>query len=186
MTADDVAQVSETLGREDELLVRLFDKVETRQHALTYLRGLTSRIERKSTEPIARALGDGRVSALQKFINTATWRAEDVFREVQGRFAAWAAEPLTAVIVEHGFPKKGRASIGVDRQWNPTTARHENCQIGAFLVGCSGGVRTLLASSLHIPESWWGESEPDRRRRERVRVPAGSRSRTRPGRVQPA
>ena len=42
--------------------------------------------ERKSIEPIALLVGNGQVSAMQKFINVVPWDYEDVQAEIQSVF----------------------------------------------------------------------------------------------------
>ncbi|MBV8610565.1 MAG: transposase [Singulisphaera sp.] len=53
--------------------------------------------ERKSVEPIALNVGDGQVSAMQKFVTIAPWDHEDVQAEVHAVFAedlVWSEEEL--------------------------------------------------------------------------------------------
>src|ERR1700733_8372683 len=70
--------------------------------------------ERKSIESIALNVGDGQVSALQKFVNIAPWDRGDVQVEVQSVFAdelvpsaAGSPTGVVGVIDESGFAKKG-------------------------------------------------------------------------------
>lgn len=184
MREDDVQAAA---GRIEELIppfARVFGKEEARQHARTYLKGLMSRLARKSIEPIAKAMGGGQISALQKFINTAPWHAATLHREVQREFGDWLRRrpsgPVVLGVREHGFAKKGRESVGVARQWNAASGRVENCQSGIFLVAAAGGVSCLLDGRLYLPPSWCDGSEDVRRRRVRTRVPAGTHLRTGP------
>jgi hypothetical protein len=178
MSDEDVRAAAERL---EELILpfeRVFGKEEARQHARTYLRGLMSGLSRKSIEPIAKAMGGGRMSALQKFVNAAPWRAASLLKEVQRAFGEWLKDresgPVVLTIHEHGFAKKGRESVGVARQWNATTRRNENSQVGIYLVATAGEVSCLLDSRLYLPATWCDGSEIVRRRRLRTHVPAGS------------
>src|SRR5436190_2102189 len=58
--------------------------------------------ERKSVEPIALLVGDGRVSALQKFLNSAPWDHDAVQLEIQAVFAdelaPTAQDPAVGVV----------------------------------------------------------------------------------------
>ena len=58
-----------------------------------------------------------------------------------------------------GFPKKGRKSAGVQRQYSGTLGRVDNCQIGTFLAYVNtAGERVLIDRELYIPEeSWFGD-----------------------------
>ena len=98
--------------------------------------------ERKSVEPIALRVGDGRVSALQKFLNNAPWdhdavpiEVQEVFAEELAPSAAASTVGVVGVVDESGFSQKGDHSAGVDRQYNGRLGKEDNCQVGVFLVG---------------------------------------------------
>jgi hypothetical protein len=182
MSEDDIRAAAERLDESIQPFSRLFGKEGARRHARTYLKGLMSPLGRKSIEPIAQAVGGGRASALQKFINVAPWRAGAVQKEVQRAFGVWLRDhprcPVVHSVREYGFAKKGRESVGVARQWNAATGRKENCQVGVFLVGTAAGASCLLDGRLYLPASWFDGSEVVRRRRERTHVPIGTHYRT--------
>ena len=69
MTEDEVRAAAERLVQFHERFAPLFGKEQAQDHAYTYVKGLMVCPERKSIEPIALNVGDGQVSALQKFIN---------------------------------------------------------------------------------------------------------------------
>jgi hypothetical protein len=75
---------------------------------------------RKSVEPIANHVGGGRVSALQKLLNAAPWRASTVHKQVQSEFGLWARARVPGLVVislhDYSFPKKGGESVGVARR----------------------------------------------------------------------
>lgn len=58
------------------------------------------------------------------------------------------------VIDETGFLKKGKKSVGVQRQYSGTAGRIENCQIGVFLTYTLQGDHTLVDRELYLPKSW--------------------------------
>ena len=122
--------------------------------------------ERKSIEPIALLVGDGQVSALQKFINVAPWDHDDVQAEIQERLRRGIgphrrqpSRGLVGVVDESGFAKKGDHSAGVDRQYNGRLGKEDNCQVGVFLVGVTPGGAALLDHQLYLPESWCEDNE---------------------------
>ncbi|MGI0128756.1 MAG: IS701 family transposase, partial [Thermoplasmata archaeon] len=147
----------------------------TRQNARTYLLGLLLPGERKSMEPMAERLPQTTVDRIQNFLTDSPWEADLVqtrLLEVMGhRFAA----PSGCLSIDDtSFPKQGRASVGVGRQWCGALGKNTNCQVGvslyyvrpetrrhADLIGFSGGIR------LYLPQSW-ADSLP---RREKARVP---------------
>lgn len=182
MSDDDVSVAAERL---EELILpfeRVFGKDEARQHSRTYLKGLMSGLSRKSIEPIARAMGGGRMSALQKFVNAAPWRAASLLKEVHRAYGEWLEErrpgPVILTVHEHGFAKKGRESVGVARQWNATTRRNENSQVGIYLIATTREVSCLLDCRLYLPATWCDGSDIVRRRRLRTHVPAGTHHQT--------
>src|SRR2546423_9360019 len=91
MTEDDVRAAAGRLVEFHDRFAPLFGKEQAQDHAYTDVKGLMVCPERKSIEPIALNVGDGQVSALQKFINSAPWDHDDVQAEVQ---AVVADEPV--------------------------------------------------------------------------------------------
>ena len=87
MTKDEVRAAAERLVEFHERFAPLFGKEQAQDHAYTYVKGLMVCPERKSIEPIALNVGNGKVSALQKFVNIAPWDHDDVQAEVQAVFA---------------------------------------------------------------------------------------------------
>ena len=125
------------------------------------VKGLIVCPERKSIEPIALNVGDGQVSALQKFINSAPWDHDDVQAELQAAFddelassAADTAVGTVGVIDESAFAKKGTHSAGVARQHNGRLGKEDNCQVGVFLIGVTPAGAALLDHRLYLPAAW--------------------------------
>src|SRR5450631_1442179 len=178
MTEDEVRAAAERLVQFHERFAPLFGKEQAQDHAYTYVKGLMVCPERKSIEPIALNVGDGQVSALQKFINNAPWDHGDVQAEVQSVFAdelvptaVGSAVGVVGVIDESGFAKKGDHSAGVGRQHNGRLGKEDNCQVGVFLVGVTPGGSALLDHQLYLPESWCEETTACEDRREKVHIP---------------
>src|SRR4051794_39007680 len=187
MTEDEVRAAAERLVRFHERFAPLFGKEQAQDHAYIYVKGLMVCPERKSIEPIALNVGDGQVSALQKFINIAPWDHGDVQAEVQSVFAdelvpTTAGSPIGGVggIDESGFAKKGDHSAGVGRQHNGRLGKEDNCQVGVFLVGVTPGGSALLDHQLYLPESWCEATKACRDRREKVHIPETATFRTKP------
>ena len=53
-----------------------------------------------------------------------------------------------------GFPKSGRESVGVARQWCGRLGTVENCQVALSLGSMSRKGHTLVASRLYLPKEW--------------------------------
>src|SRR3954454_5510848 len=120
MTEDEVRAAADRLVQFHDRFAPLFGKEQAQDHAYTYVKGLMICPERKSIEPIALLVGQGQVSALQKFINIAPWDQGDIQAEVQAVFAeelvpTAAASPVgvVGIVDESGYTKKGDQSVGV-------------------------------------------------------------------------
>ena len=59
-----------------------FHRSESREHFFNYMAGQFSELERKSIEPIALALKDGNVRALQRFVSIAQWDDETNYIQI--------------------------------------------------------------------------------------------------------
>ncbi len=70
------------------------------------------------------------------------------------------------VLDDTGFPKDGKHSPGVKRQYSGTLGKIGNCQIGVSVhaVGANGTVP--LGWALYLPEEWC--EDPERRRRAKI------------------
>jgi len=187
MTQDEVRAAAQRLVQFHERFATLFGKEQAQDHAYIYVKGLMICPERKSIEPIALNVGNGQVSALQKFINNAPWGHDDVQAEVQSVFADELV-PTTVdssigtvgVIDESGFAKKGNHSAAVARQHNGRLGKEDNCQVGVFFVGVTPEGSAMLDHQLYLPESWCEDTEECRRRREKVQIPERVAFQTKP------
>ncbi len=84
----DVAALADELTAYHALFAPLFARTEQRRGALCYLQGPLLDRERKTIEPLALALPDGDVQALQQFISQSPWDAEAVLLRHQEIVAA--------------------------------------------------------------------------------------------------
>jgi SRSO17 transposase len=187
MTEDEVRAAAERLVQFHERFASLFGKEQAQDHAYTYVKGLMVCPERKSIEPIALNVGDGQVSALQKFINIAPWDHGDVQTEVQAVFVdelvpttVGCSIGVVGVIDESGFAKKGDHSAGVARQHNGRLGKEDNGQVGVFLVGVTPGGSALWDHQLYLPASWCEATKACRDRRAKVHIPETVAFQTKP------
>lgn len=70
---------------------------------------------------------------------------------------------------ESGFPKKGKDSVGVARQYWGPLGKVENCQVGVFAAYASCQGYALLDKRLFLPEG--GLPTPMQRNAPNVRSP---------------
>ena len=133
--------------------------------AKKYLAGLLSSAERKNILGLGQEEhGSAGYQTLQHFITHATWKAEDVWGRLR-RMNAGNSGVL--VIDDTEFPKKGRCSPGVDRQYSGTLGEVGNCQVAVSSVLCVGSLTLPMAMELYVPEEWIQDEE----RRTKARVP---------------
>ena len=124
-----------------------------------YCTGLLLPGERKSVEPLAAVTAPGRVAAqhqsLLHFVGEGRWSDEGVLSKVRemvlpvmqqrGAIEAW-------IVDDTSFPKKGRHSVGVARQYCGQLGKQDNCQVAVSLslanadASLPGGVSLVPAA----------------------------------------
>jgi SRSO17 transposase len=155
----------------------LFGRTEAQGHARRFVQGLLLGGERRSVENIAEAIDGCVVRSLQTFIANAPWDANAVLAELRRQVAdEWGAPDAVLTVDETGFPKKGKLSVGVKKQYSGTLGRTDNCQVGVFLGYYAAGGHALIDRRLFLPEEW----ADDGPRRKKAGVPEGVIFRTKP------
>jgi SRSO17 transposase len=142
----------------------------------TYLRGLIEQGARKSLEPMVERLGgDADYQSLQQFLADSPWDPAVVVRAVAERVVP-GIDVEAWVLDDTGFPKDGKNSPGVKRQYSGSLGKIGNCQIGVSVhaVGSKGTVP--LGWALYLPEDWC--DDPERRRK--AKIPDGVEFKTKP------
>jgi SRSO17 transposase len=130
--------------------------------------------ERKSVEPMAAVTAPARTSAqhqsLLHFVGEGGWSDERVLTKVRemvlpeierhGPIEAW-------IIDDTGFPKQGRHSVGVARQYCGQLGKQDNCQVAVSLSIANCHTSLPVAYRLYLPQMW----AADRERRRKAGVP---------------
>ena len=63
--------------------------------------------------------------------------------------------PIEAWIIDDtGFPKKGRHSVGVARQYCGQLGKQENCQVAVSLSLANAHASLPVAYRLYLPQDW--------------------------------
>jgi SRSO17 transposase len=139
-----------------------------------YCTGLILPGERKSIEPIAARVEPGRVQAahqsLHHFVAQADWSDETLLAVVRAEVLPEVERhgPIRAWIVDDtSFPKKGRHSVGVARQYCGQRGKQDNCQVAVTLSVAHAQASLPVACRLYLPEIW----AEDRERRAKAGVP---------------
>jgi SRSO17 transposase len=139
-----------------------------------YCVGLMMPCDRKSVEPIAAVTAPDRTAAqhqsLLHFVGEGRWSDERVLTKVRemvlprmqlhGPIEAW-------IIDDTGFPKQGRHSVGVARQYCGQLGKEDNCQVAVSLSLANSQASLPVAYRLYLPQEW----AQDRERRRKTGVP---------------
>jgi len=136
-----------------------FTRRPQRAAASHYLTGLFNDSERKSMQAMHGRLSDpGSYQALQHFITDSPWDASRVWARVR------ALVPVRSGVLavdDTGFPKQGRYSVGVKRQYCGALGKIGNCQVAVSTVLLAAGLTWPLSFELYLPREW--VEEPQRR-----------------------
>ena len=135
-----------------------------------YCTGLLMPAERKSVEPMAAMTAPARVAAQHQsrlhFVGQAPWSDAAVLTKVRDLVlpAIERAGPIEAWILDDtGFPKKGRHSVGVARQYCGQLGKQDNCQVAVTLSLANCTASLPVAYRLYLPREW--ADDPARRRK---------------------
>ncbi len=145
------------------------------QHAETFVQGLLSDVEHKNTESIAYRFGQERMP-LQWFIGVSDWDDRPLRAELARQVGTALGEPDGVIVFDpSAFPKSGRASVGVARQWCGRLGKVDNCQVAVYMGYASRHEHALVDLRLYLPQEW----TKDPKRRQKAGIPQGVRYRTR-------
>jgi SRSO17 transposase len=117
-------------------------------------------LARKSVEPMAARVDPMHASArhqsLHHFVAKADWSDSETLRRV----ARWVVPQMDFssggwwIIDDTGFPKKGKHSVGVARQYCGMLGKQDNCQVAVSVsLACDEG-SIPVAWQLYLPEDW--------------------------------
>ena len=137
-----------------------------------YCRGLMLSGDRKSVEPMAALLAPRRTSAkhqsMHHFVAKAEWSDAALLSAVRqevlpaiGTIEAW-------IVDDTGYPKKGKHSVGVARQYCGQLGKQDNCQVAVSLSVANERASLPIDYRLYLPREW----ADDAARRRKAEVPA--------------
>lgn len=148
-----------------------------------YCRGLLLPGERKSVEPMAARLAPDNVrrmhQSLHHLVADAPWSDEEMLGQVRREVlpAMQKQGPVVAWIVDDtGFPKQGKHSVGVARQYCGQVGKQDNCQAAVSLSVSTWNSSLPIAWRLYLPEAWCQDAE----RLQQAGVPDGMEFQTKP------
>ena len=133
-----------------------------------YCTGLMLPLSRKSVEPMAARVdplhASARHQALHHFVAKSEWSDTTVMAGVRD----WVMPSLGLdsgcywIIDDTGFPKKGKHSVGVARQYCGQLGKQDNCQVAVSLSLASAQGSIPIAYQLYLPKDW--AADPVRRK----------------------
>lgn len=128
-----------------------------------YLLGLLSDSRRKSMSAMLERVSDpGAYQAFQHFITHAPWSAERVWRQLRAQMPERSG---MLILDGTSFPKQGRRSVAVARQYCGTLGKVANCQVAVTAALWTGVRAWMLGAALYLPEEWL---TPEARARARI------------------
>ncbi len=148
-----------------------FGRAAQRGAAAQYLDGLFNDSERKSMQAMHGRLSDpGSYEALQHFITDSPWEAEPLWSRLRE-----VTPERTGILAldDTSFPKQGKHSVGVKRQYCGALGKIANCQVAVSTVLLGEQLAWPLTFELYLPKEWL----TDDARRRKARIPATLRFR---------
>ena len=150
---------------------------------VSYCTGLLLPSERKSVEPMAALTAPARTAAqhqsLLHFVGQGDWSDDAMMERIRehtiprieghGAISAW-------IVDDTGFPKKGKHSVGVARQYCGQLGKQDNCQVAVSLSIANDHASLPVKYQLYLPQSWAN----DEARRRKAGVPEEIEFKTKP------
>ena len=140
---------------------------ERRHWARIYLEGLLLDGERKSIEPMCERLVGADVQALRQFVGQSPWAVDEIGRRLALKIVDLLSEAEVWIIDDTSFPKAGKHSVGVARQYCGALGKVANCQVAVTLHWSSGAASCPLGWRLYLPKEWFADPE----RLAKVKIP---------------
>ncbi|BCL12383.1 transposase [Micromonospora sagamiensis] len=154
-----------------------FRRPEPRRRVRDFVRGLLAPLPRKNCWTIAEHAGDSGPDGMQDLLTRVRWDDAAVRADVRAFVGEHLGDPEAVLVIdETGNLKKGRHTVGVQRQYSGTAGKIENCQLAVHLVYATDTAHAMVDTALYLPKSWCDDPE----RRTRAGVPEQVRFATKP------
>jgi SRSO17 transposase len=143
-------------------------------NARNYLECLSIANLTKNIERMAERNPKAEYQSLQQFITDSPWSYREVMDHVAVDANTLIGNPQgTALVIdESGYPKKGKNSVGVARQWLGCIGKVDNGQVAVYGALVNGTNYCLIDSRLYLPEEWTS----DEKRLDKAKVPQQERT----------
>ena len=155
MDAASLERVYDSFQKFHGFFAASFGRKQWREHSRNYLQALLVQAqERRNAENLSESVGIS-ARAMQRFLTEARWSDDTVIGRLQEYLAPRLGHPEAVWVFDGSdFPKQGRKSAGVARQYCGRLGKVANCQAGMFLAYVSPLGRALVDKGLYLPKSW--------------------------------
>ncbi len=111
---------------------------------------------------MAEIVPDTDSQALHHFLADSPWDSRAVMNQVARDVDSLLGGDQDSCLLldETCFPKKGKKSVGVARQWMGRQGKTDNCQVAVFAALARGRSVSLIDTELYLPREW--VKDPDR------------------------
>ena len=111
---------------------------------------------KKNIETIENDIPGSDYQGMEQFVSASPWDSRALMDDVAKDANRSIGDPKNAglYIDETSFQKKGKASVGVQRQWSGRMGKVENCQVGVFASLGNADEFALIDFALYLPQSW--------------------------------
>lgn len=158
LTPEEIEEMADELMDYHAEFADLYYRTEQAHWGYKYLQGLMLPIKGKAIQPMAMALEGGNIQAMQQLIGQGKWKDEKLLAKHWQLVEETLGEEDGVLIVDGSeFPKKGKHSVGVARQWCGRLGKVANCQAGVFAAYASRMGYTLLDRRLYLHDEWFNE-----------------------------
>lgn len=125
---------------------------------------------------MATVVDAGCAQQFQHFISNSPWDHEPVVAQIGvDADRLLGGKPSSSLLIdESSFPKQGKHSVAVARQWTGRLGKVDNCQVAVFGVLTDGQRHTPVDMRLYVPKRWI----EDPARCEKAGIPQAARTLT--------
>jgi len=160
----------------------LFRRSQSRHSLERYVTGLLTDLDRKNCDTIAAAVAGTSTERLQHLLTDADWDSKELDGARVRSLSEKSPEGGILLLDDTSFPKQGKSSVGVARQYCGALGKRANCQVvvSAHYVAdepeSSRPLHWPVCAQLYLPERWALDCEL----RERAHVPEAVGFRSKP------
>jgi SRSO17 transposase len=131
----------------------LLESANDRYYFHAILEGLAAH-GRKNLESIAYSHNHDR-QMYQNFVGLKTWDYQPMLNLLAQQVGEQLGDNNAVIIFDPtSFPKQGKMSVGVARQWCGRLGKIENCQVAVCMSLASDQGHALVNTRLYMPKEW--------------------------------